>query len=100
MGKLEEDFNEPQTTLISHYNNIYYETLEEVREISIAEHEDETYTDIDALETIQEVSEVCDLSEQTDLTETEFIEEIDHYPSIPLNDIDILDTISKDIDID
>ena len=98
--RLEEDFSEPQTSLMTHYNNIYYETLEEVKEITIVEDEDQTYTDIETLETIQEVSEVCDLSEQTDLTETEFIEEIDNYPSIHLNDIDILDTISKDIDID
>merc|ERR1711953_91663 len=70
--QLEEDFTEPQTTLMSHYNNIYYETLEEVKEIPIVEDEvTEDYTDIEALETIQEVSEVYDSSEQTDLTETE-----------------------------
>merc|ERR1719433_1919722 len=96
--QLEEDFSEPQTSLMSHYNNIYYETLEEVKDITIVEEEvTEDYTDIEALETIQEVSEVCDTSEQTDITETEFIEDIDDFPTLNLNDVDILDVISKDI---
>merc|ERR1711997_892996 len=96
--QLEEDFSEPQTSLITHYNNIYYETLEEVREITIMEDEvTEDYTDIEALETIQEVSEVCDTSEQTDITETEFIEDNDDFPTFNLDDVDILDAISKDI---
>merc|ERR1719189_2202043 len=83
---------------MTHYNNIYYETLEEVREITIVEDEvTEDYTDIEALETIQEVSEVCDTSEQTDITETEFIEDIDDFPTFNLNDVDILDAISEDI---
>merc|ERR1712241_593779 len=74
--QLEEDFSEPQTSLMTHYNNIYYETSEEVGKITIVEDEvTEDFTDIEALETIQEVSEVCDTSEQTDITETEFIEE-------------------------
>merc|ERR1712183_87820 len=90
--------SEPQTSLKTHYNNIYYETLEEVREITIVEDEvTEDFTDIEALETIQEVSEVCDTSEQTDITETEFIEDIDDFPTFNLNDVDILDAISKDI---
>merc|ERR1711953_1453046 len=94
--QLEEDFNETQTSLMSHYNNIYYETLVEIREIPIAEDEvTEDYTDIEALETIQEVSEVYDSSEQTDLTETEFNE--DDFPTFNLNDVDILDAIPKDI---
>merc|ERR1712038_312264 len=97
--QLEEDFSEPQTSLMTHYNNIYYETLEEVKEITIVEEEEvtEDYTDIEALETIQEVSEVCDTSELTDITETEFIEDIDDFPTFNLNDVDILDAISKDI---
>merc|ERR1712141_854647 len=57
----------------------------------------EDYTDIEALETIQEVSEVCDTSEQTDITETEFIEDNDDFPTFNLDDVDILDAISKDI---
>merc|ERR1712079_766062 len=59
----------------------------------------EDYTDIEALETILEVSEVYDIdsSEQTDITETEFIEDIDDFPTFNLNDVDILDAISKDI---
>merc|ERR1712087_756343 len=94
--QLEEDFTEPQTTLMSHYNNIYYETSEEVKEIPIVEDDvTEDYTDIEALETIQEVSEVYDTSEQTDLTETEFNE--DDFPTFNLNDVDILDAIPKDI---
>merc|ERR1712038_2244456 len=98
--QLEEDFSEPQTSLMSHYNNIYYETLEEIREITIVEDEvTEDYTDIEALETIQEVSEVCDTSEQTDITETEFIDEdIGDFPTFNLNDVDILDVISKGIE--
>merc|ERR1740129_1169863 len=32
---------------MTHYNHIYYEVLEEVREITIVEEEDETYLDID-----------------------------------------------------
>jgi hypothetical protein len=93
--KLEEDFSEPQTSLMTHYNNIYYETLEEVKEITIVEDEvTEDYTDIEALETIQEVSEVCDTSEQTDITETEFIDDIEDFPTFNMNDVDILDVIS------
>merc|ERR1712241_1164370 len=100
--QLEEDFSDPQTSLMTHYNNIYYETLEEVKEITIVEEEEvtEDFTDIEALETIQEVSEVYDIdtSEQTDITETEFIEDIDDFPTFNLNDVDILDTISKDFE--
>ena len=97
--QLEEDFSDPKTSILTHCNNIYHEILEEVKEITIVEDEDQTYTDIEALETIQEVSEVCDFSEMTETTETEFIEEIDNYPANHINDVDILDTISKDIDI-
>merc|ERR1712038_1050069 len=98
--QLEEDFSEPQTSLMTHYNNIYYETLEEVKEITIVEEEEvtEDYTDIEALETIQEVSEVYDTSELTDITETEFIEDIDDFPTFNLNDVDILNTYSKDFE--
>merc|ERR1712001_713412 len=93
--QLEEDFSEPQTSLMSHYNNIYYETLEEIREITIVEDEvTEDYTDIEALETIQEVSEVYDTSELTDLTETEFIDEdLGDFPTFNMNDVDILYSI-------
>merc|ERR1712241_251654 len=38
--QLEEDFSEPQTSLMTHYNNIYYETSEEVKEITIVEDEE------------------------------------------------------------
>merc|ERR1719211_150642 len=84
---------------MTHYNNIYYETLEEVKETTIMEDEEvtEDYTDIEALETIQEVSEIYDTSEQTDITETEFIEDTEDFPTFNLNDVDILDAISKDI---
>merc|ERR1719192_2330186 len=98
--QLEEDFSEPQISLMTHYNNIYYETLEAVKEITIVEEEEvtEDYTDIEALETIQEVSEVYDTSELTDITETDFIEDIDDFPTFNLNDVDILDTFSKDFE--
>merc|ERR1712079_541954 len=96
--QLEEDFSDPQTSLMTHYNNIYYETLEEVKEITNMEEDvSEDDTDIEALETIQEVSEIYDTSEQTDITETEFVEDIEDFPTLNLNDVDILDTISKDI---
>merc|ERR1711953_1126654 len=96
--QLEENFTEPQTSMLTHYNNIYYETLEKVKEITnIEEDVTEDDTDIEALETIQEVSEIYDTSEQTDITETEFVEDIEDFPTLNLNDVDILDTISKDI---
>merc|ERR1712203_566008 len=85
--KLEEDYSEPQTSLMTHYNNIYYETLEEVKEITFVQDEvTEDFTDIDDLETIQEVSEIYDTSEQTDITETEFIEDTEDFPTFNLND--------------
>merc|ERR1712038_572958 len=96
--QLEDDFSEPQTSMLTHYNNIYYETLAEVKEIDNMEEDvAEDDTDIEALETIQEVSEIYDTSEQTDITETEFVEDIADFPTLNLNDVDILDTISKDI---
>merc|ERR1712183_415109 len=96
-----EDYHHHQmVSSASHQQYHWEETLEEVREVTIVEDEvTEDFTDIEALETIQEVSEVCDTSEQTDITETEFIEEdLGDFPTFNMNDVDILDAISKDIE--
>merc|ERR1711953_966060 len=98
--QLEENFTEPQTSMLTHYNNIYYETLEEVKEITNMEEDvSEDDTGIEALETIQEVSEIYDTSEQTGITETEFIDEdMGDFQTFNMNDIDILYSISKDVE--
>ena len=80
--KLEEDFHESLTTMVTHFTNHFYENaiIEDVNEDLLELTDDamteytDVYTDNDNLDTIIEVSEMCDLTDAAE--ESEFAEEI------------------------
>merc|ERR1712223_467813 len=81
--KLEEDFHESLTTMATHFTNHFYENaiikdvnedLIELTDDAMTEYTD-VYTDNDNLDTIIEVSEMCDLTDAAE--ESEFAEEIE-----------------------
>lgn len=79
---VEEDCLGSGTTSLSHFTRCNTGIIEEEPEEEAIEDFTEytdVYTEVDYLDTIQEVSEMFDTSDQTDMTETELFEEMEEF---------------------